>query len=218
MAGLKRSLEEELAWKPAAQEPKRTRLQMHIPEKMHPVRSSNMTHMPFYGARPITPVESPLEIEPTDLGNLGGCMTPQPNLLGRFMGHSVYSSPHTPSSTACENGSNAMVDGEYNTGNSNASQMAFPSPTSDFEMMESFPGEAGMHSSPTDVSMAPEYSHVLSHDTGVPLQPASEDTPISPTLTLPAQRKTPRVAMGFRRNCEKCQAHVPGHYLHIIRD
>ena len=75
-----------------------------------------------------------------------------------------------------------------------AAKVRPPSPLSD-EDMEMSSG----HKTPSDVDMT---FH----------SPNSSPTP--PKLVdAPAPKR--RIAMGFRKDCEKCQRRVPGHYIHI---
>lgn len=114
---------------------------------------------------------------------------------------------------------NDMSDIKYDTGDE-SSQARLPSPISDDEVMETaIPSESDlMHYSPRDVSMTPDFPSESSKDSDISMQPVRKQPPPRSTTSFAGARKTPRVMMGYRADCEKCRAREPGHYIHILRN
>ena len=115
------------------------------------------------------------------------------------------------------NGLNTMTGMKCNNEETSCSQVSLPSPVSDDESMDiSAPSDAdNMQYSPRDASMTPEFTRQSrSKSSDAFVNPtARENTRNEPS----GPRKAPRIVMGYRRDCEKCQAGVPGHYLHILQ-
>lgn len=113
-------------------------------------------------------------------------------------------------------GLNTMTGMKCDNEETSSSQVSLPSPVSDDESMDiSAPSDAdNVQYSPRDASMTPEFTQQSrSKSSNAFVQPtARENTRNEPS----GPRKAPRIVMGYRRGCEKCQAGVPGHYLHIL--
>lgn len=88
-----------------------------------------------------------------------------------------------------------------------------PSPIGeDFAMISSSSSEvAGVSAESSDTLTSQGRAAILMDQTGMQTDP---------TLSDRSQLSTPgrtMLSMGFRANCEKCRARVPGHYNHVIR-
>lgn len=76
------------------------------------------------------------------------------------------------------------------------------------------PGKEDQSSGATDMVYNPPRS--LSSAAGNdPMLPFAELMPSYGQVPKPPAKISPKIAMGYRADCDKCRSRVPGHYIHI---